>query len=133
MVCSTSVATPVVIAALPSPADDPELADFLRLMQPRRAGTIWSNDDVALAPAAAAKGNATPAAAKVSTMLTPDTLHCLHTCCSGFPKGKSRLGMELRDWPAVFHLWLHPLWTGPPHVTGPLGQCPIVLSGSCCC
>ena len=34
-------------------ADDPQLAEFLQLMQPRRAGTIWSNDDVTLAQAAA--------------------------------------------------------------------------------
>ena len=32
-------------------ADDPQLAEFLQLMQPRRAGTIWSNDDTALAQA----------------------------------------------------------------------------------
>ena len=34
-------------------ADDPQLAEFLQLMQPRRAGTIWSNDDVTLAQATA--------------------------------------------------------------------------------
>lgn len=44
-------------------ADDPELAEFLQLMQPRRAGTIWSNDDVA--PAKLAKqGGAAAAAAE---------------------------------------------------------------------
>ena len=32
--------------------DDPQLAEFLQLMQPRRAGAIWSNEDVALAQAA---------------------------------------------------------------------------------
>ncbi|KAL3138544.1 hypothetical protein ABBQ32_006320 [Trebouxia sp. C0010 RCD-2024] len=43
--------------------DDPELAEFLQLMQPRRAGTIWSNDDVA--PAKLAKqGGAAAAAAE---------------------------------------------------------------------
>ena len=30
-------------------ADDPQLAEFLRLMQPRRAGNIWSNEDAELA------------------------------------------------------------------------------------
>ena len=30
-------------------ADDPQLAEFLRLMQPRRAGAIWSNEDAELA------------------------------------------------------------------------------------
>ena len=30
-------------------ADDPQLAEFLQLMQPRRAGTIWSNEDAELA------------------------------------------------------------------------------------
>ena len=30
-------------------ADDPQLAEFLRLMQPRRAGNIWSNEDSELA------------------------------------------------------------------------------------
>ena len=99
MVCGAFEAMPLVRAALPSPADDPQLADFLRLMQPRRAGTIWSNDDVTLAATAAPKGNAAPAAAKVSTMLTPHALCCLHTFCFGFPKGRSRHYMELRYWP----------------------------------
>lgn len=55
-------------------AEDPKLAEFLQLMQPRRAGTIWSNEDATLAatsarklppppalaaPAAAASGTAT--------------------------------------------------------------------------
>lgn len=30
-------------------ADDPQLAEFLQLMQPRRAGNIWSNEDAHLA------------------------------------------------------------------------------------
>ncbi len=29
-------------------ADDPQLAEFLQLMQPRRAGNIWSNEDAQL-------------------------------------------------------------------------------------
>ena len=35
-------------------AEDPQLAEFLQLMQPRRAGAIWSNEDASLAPAAPA-------------------------------------------------------------------------------
>ncbi len=34
-------------------AEDPKLAEFLQLMQPRRAGAIWSNEDTELAAAAA--------------------------------------------------------------------------------
>ncbi len=44
-------------------ADDPQLAEFLQLMQPRRAGTIWSNDDVTLAQPAV-KGGAAQSAAR---------------------------------------------------------------------
>ena len=46
-------------------ADDPQLAEFLQLMQPRRAGNIWSNEDAHLAqpgskPAAKSGSGATP-------------------------------------------------------------------------
>ena len=57
-------------------ADDPQLAEFLQLMQPRRAGTIWSNDDVTLAQPAV-KGRAAqsearqPSAHKVSMLPRP--------------------------------------------------------------
>ena len=48
-------------------ADDPQLAEFLQLMQPRRAGTIWSNDDVAPAKLANARtGGAVAAGTKPS-------------------------------------------------------------------
>lgn len=43
--------------------DDPQLAEFLQLMQPRRAGTIWSNDDVTLAQPAV-KGRAAQSEAR---------------------------------------------------------------------
>lgn len=33
------------------PAEDPQLAEFLQLMQPRRAGKMWSNEDANLATA----------------------------------------------------------------------------------
>ncbi|BDA49748.1 Multiple RNA-binding domain-containing protein 1 [Coccomyxa sp. Obi] len=35
--------------------EDPKLAEFLQLMQPRRAGTIWSNEDTVLAAASSQK------------------------------------------------------------------------------
>lgn len=47
-------------------ADDPQLAEFLQLMQPRRAGTIWSNDDVTLAQPAVKGGTAQSAAMQLS-------------------------------------------------------------------
>jgi hypothetical protein len=59
-------------------ADDPQLAEFLQLMQPRRAGNIWSNEDAHLAqpgskPAAksgsgatAQPGNRAPGAASAA-------------------------------------------------------------------
>ena len=45
-------------------ADDPQLAEFLQLMQPRRAGNIWSNEDALLAQKSsqAATGEAPPQA-----------------------------------------------------------------------
>lgn len=47
-------------------ADDPQLAEFLQLMQPRRAGTIWSNDDVTLVQPAVKGGVVQPAARQPS-------------------------------------------------------------------
>ena len=59
-----------------SVADDPQLAEFLQLMQPRRAGTIWSNDDVA--PAKLAKQGSAPAAAtkQSSDQVCDNVAHC---------------------------------------------------------
>ena len=37
-------------------AEDPQLAEFLQLMQPRRAGNLWSNEDATLATPAPGKG-----------------------------------------------------------------------------
>ncbi|KAK9806736.1 hypothetical protein WJX72_000950 [[Myrmecia] bisecta] len=49
--------------------EDPKLAEFLQLMQPRRAGTIWSNDDTTPAgsrPAARAANGKQPKAKAAS-------------------------------------------------------------------
>ena len=74
-------------------ADDPQLAEFLRLMQPRRAGAIWSNEDAELAkqssqaaapkPRAAGKQQAGGRVAAGSGAALQPTEH-------GVPAGRSR-------------------------------------------
>ena len=62
-------------------ADDPQLAEFLQLMQPRRAGTIWSNDDMAPGPTPKQPPAALPAVTKPAS-LKVCKLTCV-ACCAG--------------------------------------------------
>ena len=54
-------------------AEDPQLAEFLRLMQPRRAGNLWSNEDATLATPAPGKGQ--KAKTGVGAGVVGDTAH----------------------------------------------------------
>ena len=72
-------------------ADDPQLAEFLQLMQPRRAGNIWSNEDVQLAQ----KGSKAAAAAA----LPQAQLRATSTAAAAKAPGIARSSQHVKNVP----------------------------------